>query len=627
MSNIRLRKGHYRPLSDIDCANRPLGQILLDAGRISAPTLARCLDAQTKSGVRLGEVLVASGAVSAATLTEALARQKSLPYRLQRGTQPAFTDDDPWFWIKAGIVPWGKIDTIWQVAAKDDETYRQYADEIHRRLGRHQFIWSTQQVIERHLETLFRAQLIPYAETGRIQRESCVSLRFDLIKGLLIGIFLCVALGFILVPVVIYGTLLTLGAIVLALSTLHKLYLFLRIPATDRRARPLGHPEILPKITVLVPLFKEKDIAAELVKRLEKLTYSRAHLDVILILEQADTQTSDMLRRQKLPHWMRILRVPKGQVQTKPRAMNYALPFCHGDIIGIYDAEDAPDPDQLNQVAAQFAAAAPDVACLQGSLDFYNSHSNWLARCFTIEYNTWFKAVLPALALNNQIVPLGGTTLFFRRTILEDLGAWDAFNVTEDCDLGVRLSRRGYRCEILRSTTSEEANNLARPWIKQRSRWIKGYYITYFTHMRDIKQLVQDLGWTRFWHFQMLFLPTLILLPIAPVFWAMWGVFFGLFSNVTLGLSHTQIIALSGVFIVSFSVDTLGQVLGVLRSGHTRLLPWIITTYFYFPMATFASYKALFELCTAPFYWDKTMHGRAMVKPPLNPALDASQRQ
>jgi cellulose synthase/poly-beta-1,6-N-acetylglucosamine synthase-like glycosyltransferase len=192
--------------------------------------------------------------------------------------------------------------------------------------------------------------------------------------------------------------------------------------------------------------------------------------------------------------------VPLGTLQTKPRALNYALSFAKGSIIGVYDAEDAPAPDQLHVVVNRFAQRGPEVVCLQGQLDFYNSHSNWLAHCFTVEYATWFRIMLPSLERLGLAIPLGGTTLFFRRDILESLGGWDAHNVTEDADLGIRLARHGYRTEIIDTVTQEEANARAWPWVKQRSHWLKGYAITYGVHMRSPLKLWRDLGaWRFFW--------------------------------------------------------------------------------------------------------------------------------
>ncbi|MEP5197876.1 MAG: glycosyltransferase, partial [Paracoccaceae bacterium] len=171
----------------------------------------------------------------------------------------------------------------------------------------------------------------------------------------------------------------------------------------------------LPSISLLVPLFKEQDIAADLVARLNALDYPKGRLEVCLILEERDTQTADVLAWADLPEWMRIVRVPYGTLRTKPRAMNYALDFTNGDIVGIYDAEDMPAKDQLRKVAAGFARAKPNVACLQGVLDFYNAPQNWLTRCFTIDYAMWFRLILPGMVRIGIVIPLEGTTVFFRR--------------------------------------------------------------------------------------------------------------------------------------------------------------------------------------------------------------------
>jgi len=225
--------------------------------------------------------------------------------------------------------------------------------------------------------------------------------------------------------------------------------------ATGPDAVPvIAEGTVLPVITLLIPLYRERAIADHLLTRLEALDYPRERLDVCLVLEDDDATTRAALNRTHLLTWMRPIVVPQGTLRTKPRALNYALDFARGSIVGIYDAEDAPDPDQLRIVAATFATAPPNVACLQGVLDYYNSSANWLTRCFTIEYASWFRVVLPGYARMGLVVPLGGTTLFFRRDILEQLGGWDAHNVTEDADLGLRLVRAGYRTCLLYTSPS-----------------------------------------------------------------------------------------------------------------------------------------------------------------------------
>ena len=154
---------------------------------------------------------------------------------------------------------------------------------------------------------------------------------------------------------------------------------------------------------------------------LGRLDYPRELLDICLVVEEDDTITQATIAGTRLPPWMRQVVVPRGGVQTKPRALNYALDFARGSIVGIYDAEDAPAPDQIRQVVDGFAMAAPEVVCLQGVLDYYNARQNWLSRCFTVEYAAWFRLILPGWARLGLVVPLGGTTLFFRRAALEAL--------------------------------------------------------------------------------------------------------------------------------------------------------------------------------------------------------------
>ena len=199
-------------------------------------------------------------------------------------------------------------------------------------------------------------------------------------------------------------------------------------------------PKRLPVVTLLVPLYKEREIAGHLLRRLSAIDYPAPLLDVILLLEADDHLTRETLAAANLPRWMRAITVPKGTIKTKPRALNYGLNFARGRIIGIYDAEDAPAPDQIRKIVARFAARDPEVACLQGILDYYNSRANWLARCFTLEYAAWFRVVLPGMARLGLTIPLGGTTVFFLRSVLEEIGGWDAHNVTEDADLGLRLA-------------------------------------------------------------------------------------------------------------------------------------------------------------------------------------------
>jgi glycosyltransferase XagB len=260
-------------------------------------------------------------------------------------------------------------------------------------------------------------------------------------------------------------------------------------------------------------------------------------------------------------------------------------------------------------VVQRFAELGPEVACLQGILDYYNTDSNWLSRCFTLEYATWFRVILPGLQRLGLVVPLGGTTLFLRRPAIEQVGGWDAHNVTEDADLGLRLVRHGFRTELIDTVTQEEANARALPWIKQRSRWLKGYAVTWAVHMRNPARLWRDIGPWRFLGVQVLFLGTLSQFVLAPLLWSFWLIPFGV-AHPVLDILPGGIVMWIGIFFL-FS-ELIGIVVAAIaarRAGKSALMLWAPTLQFYFILASFAMYKALIEIVTRPYYWDKTVHG------------------
>jgi cellulose synthase/poly-beta-1,6-N-acetylglucosamine synthase-like glycosyltransferase len=443
---------------------------------------------------------------------------------------------------------------------------------------------------------------VPVAESCRTWPKLHHSPRVmaALAAGLAMTLAAPVAVGLALLAVALMSLMLIVGLKLAALGA------SLRAPLAEPPP-PLDFN--LPVFTIIVALYHEADIAARLVRRLALLDYPVELLDVILAVEAEDHVTLAALAKAALPPWMRVVTVPAGMVKTKPRALNHALEFARGTIIGIYDAEDAPDPAQLRKVAARFQSAGPDVACLQGMLDYYNPRTNWLSRCFTIEYATWFRLILPGIARLGLAVPLGGTTLFFRREVLEQLGGWDAYNVTEDADLGIRLARHGYRTELVTTVTGEEANCRPLAWVKQRSRWIKGYMMTWVVHMRSPRLLWRQLGPRAFLGFQVMFLGTIAQFLLAPLLLSFMIVPFGLSHPLLAALPTPAIWAMMSVFILTEVTNLVIGIIGLRRTGHGLSLWWVATMGVYFPLASLAAYKALIEVATKPFFWDKTTHG------------------
>lgn len=369
-------------------------------------------------------------------------------------------------------------------------------------------------------------------------------------------------------------------------------------------------PRVLPVISILVPLYQERDIASSLLQALHGLDYPPERLDVLLIVEQDDALTRAALSRTALPGWARIITVPKGEPRTKPRALNFALNFARGEIIGVYDAEDRPESDQLLRVAQRFAALGPEIACLQGKLDYFNARYNLLARLFAIEYAVWFRVLLPGVQRMGLVVPLGGTTQFLRRDALMKVGGWDAHNVTEDAELGIRLARHGYGVEIIDTTTFEEANAAILPWVRQRARWQKGYLMTWAVAMRAPMALMRAIGPWRFAALQVQILFAVLGFLIAPLLWTLMIKPFGYAHPLDTVVSPFGYGILATIFVASV-VLSISLAIFATRAAHLRhLRPYILLTEVYFLLGTISAWRAVLEILRRPFDWAKTRHGQ-----------------
>lgn len=607
---------------------RPLGQILIEDNAVDPHNLLKALVMRQRQSVRLGEILLAKGWVQEEALVRALSRQwrSSIVDLAALPPDPRLVDRiGANLCLSAGIVPWRKVGGVTFIATSRPEEFEAFCKALPDNFGAVRMLLCSETAAREAILAQRRTILIRQAETRVSATESCRTRNERQTARIAVALIAASLLGLIFAPLAVIAVLTGWAALALIASTTLKVFSFSAIlrqtarqKARDQAVaqRQAPRPEMtapLPVISVMVPLFAEADIADKLVGRLSQLDYPRELMDILLVVEETDKVTCQALANTRLPRWMRVVKVPDGPIRTKPRALNYALNFCRGSIIGIWDAEDRPEPDQLHKVARGFHFAAPDVACLQGVLDYYNPRTNWLARTFTIEYASWFRGTLAGAAALGLVVPLGGTTLFFRRDLLERVGAWDAWNVTEDADLGVRLTRRGYRTEMLDTVTHEEANCRLIPWIKQRSRWLKGFAMTWGVHMRDPIALHRDLGAKRFWALQVQLFASVSQYLLAPILWSFWLLSLGLPHPVRGMLSEalggTAIAALFGLFILS---ELLGIAVGlwaVRGRTHRHLLVWVPTMHLYFPLGCLAAWKAIYELVTKPFYWDKTQHG------------------
>ena len=620
MQQARQRPGGQSPGHDFS-------RYLLGSGLVSASALQEARNIQARSRTSLDRILVSEGLLSADEMTTALSRYHGLP-RVNLLTQPA----DPALadlialrlCLNHSVITWRRTGDTVQIVASRLEDFTHVLSVLGDRAPKAELVLAPSCEIQAALARIHRETLTAQASARVPVAESCRSWRPAGRRRLgftLLGLALLFAITW-LQPTYVFAIIAlwaTFTLIVAAGLRLSAYVAHMSAPEPDPEIAPLFSHHPLPRVSVLVPLFKETEIARHLVARLGKLTYPKPLLDVVLVLEENDTLTRQTIDSCVLPPWIRVVEVPEGAPKTKPRAMNYALDFCDGDIVGIWDAEDAPDPDQINRVVDRFSQVPEDVVCLQGVLDYYNSRQNWLARCFTVEYAAWFRLILPGMARLGLAIPLGGTTLFFRREVLEELGGWDAHNVTEDADLGFRLARHGYKTDMIATTTGEEANCRFWPWVRQRSRWLKGYMVTYLVHMRNPLRLYRQMGHLKFWGFQAHFITALSQFVLAPFLWSFWLVLLGLPHPLDPLLPRHILLNFGLVFLMVEVITILVNATAVSGPRHRHLLAWVPTLHFYYPLGAIAAYKALYELVAQPFYWDKTQHGHSLISPKPEP--------
>lgn len=364
-----------------------------------------------------------------------------------------------------------------------------------------------------------------------------------------------------------------------------------------------------PAYTILCPLYKEAHVIPQFVEAMSRMDYPKDKLQVMLLLEEDDVATINAAKRLNLPDFVEIVIVPDSSPKTKPKACNYGLLQARGVYTTIYDAEDVPDPQQLKKAVLAFKELGPKTVCIQAKLNFYNPKQNLLTRIFTAEYSLWFDLVLTGLHSVGAPIPLGGTSNHFPTAKLRELNGWDAFNVTEDCDLGMRLVKKNYRTAVIDSVTYEEANSGLMNWLLQRTRWIKGYIQTYFVHMRSLKDFRQGHRIT----FQLVVGGKILSMIINPMMWVITISYFVFRS--TFGAWIEQFYPGPVLYMAVFSL-VFGNFLymyyymiGCAKREYDDLIKYVIFVPFYWLGMSIAAWRAFGEMITNPHYWSKTKHG------------------
>lgn len=330
------------------------------------------------------------------------------------------------------------------------------------------------------------------------------------------------------------------------------------------------------------------------------------------MLERDDPDTLRAIARERPPPQFDVVIAPPAGPRTKPKALNAALLTARGQYVVVYDAEDRPAPDQLLRALDAFAAEDETLACVQARLTIDNLSKNWLVRSFLAEYAGQFDVLMPALARLHLPLLLGGSSNHFRSEVLREIGGWDAYNVTEDADLGVRLARFGYRATVIASTTCEEAPDRLRPWLYQRTRWFKGWIQTWRVHMRAPHRLLAELGPLGFAAFHLTLGGSLLAALIYPWFLAqclsaLYEVWRGApdAPAADLGILLLHVGAICGGLLASGTL----VLCGLLRRRAVQHAWVLLTMPVHWCLLSWAAWRAVIQVVTDPHSWEKTEHG------------------
>lgn len=397
------------------------------------------------------------------------------------------------------------------------------------------------------------------------------------------------------------------------LATLFLAFAMLRIagsltPRPDHRPLRRMPDDELPVYSIIAALYREATSVAPLLRAIDALDYPHEKLDVILVLEPDDLQTrAAVARLGRMPH-VRVLIAPAVGPKTKPKALNVALPFARGSFLAVFDAEDDPEPGQLRAALDAFRNSGADVACAQAGLCIDNVTESLLSRMFAAEYAGQFEVLLPGLVALGMPLPLGGSSNHFRVPVLREVGGWDAYNVTEDADLGFRLARFGYRSVTISSATAEEAPIRFGAWLRQRSRWMKGWMQTWSVHMRQPLRLWCEAGPRGFFAINIIVGGNVVTALAFPA----------LLANVMFCLSTFNDAPFLGGMLAPLHVAAIMAgllstiVLGLTGLARQKRLRggWILLlTPIYWGCLSIATWRALWQFWRNRYHWEKTEHG------------------
>jgi cellulose synthase/poly-beta-1,6-N-acetylglucosamine synthase-like glycosyltransferase len=617
-----------------------LGDVLLARGAITRDQLAATLERSRKTGARLGHMLQTQGDISRLDLYHALAQMWELPFvdlivdppdeglLQQVGSETMLREH----WVPHHVEPGRRTVAGSEsvcVVATAEEPSEEFAERVRVELDvdRVRFAVTTDWDIDQAVLLGCQDELIAEAAFGLAAQRPELSAdtgwaRWQWTAGIVALVALVISAALqpswtLVTSLVAINVMFFVGvAFKIGASTVGVFHLAgmrrrhdPRRGETNIAAVPRIPDADLPSFTILVPAYREANVVSKLIDHLGALDYPMSKLQILLLMEADDAETIAAAKQARPAESVRFVVVPPDGPQTKPKACNVGLALAEGEFLVIYDAEDRPEPGQLREVVSRFAETGDDVVCFQARLNYFNARENILTRMFTLEYSMWFDTMLPGLDAWRLPIPLGGTSNHFRVSSLRELGAWDPYNVTEDADLGIRAAAVGLKVGITESTTWEEACSEWRAWIRQRTRWIKGYMVTALVHTRRPRTLWRETGWRGYLGLIGLIAGTPAMFLACPLVWGFWLFTFLGGSIPGFHLPHWVQAATTANLIIGNGAMILLAAIAAMRRKAYDLMPFSLLNPAYWILHSIAAWRALGQLIVSPSHWEKTPHG------------------
>lgn len=445
---------------------------------------------------------------------------------------------------------------------------------------------------------------------GHITKETVSLIMFLLLMLVLVGMYLHYSVGLPLLRFFaafiscLYLTILTFKVLMLGRSVRANARVI-----TQADLDALSYDE-LPVVSVFIPLYHENEIIPQIFRYITDFDYPQDKLDIIFILESTDTETAKAFIDMHPPAHFKALLSPDVEPKTKPKAMNVAFKEARGDVLVIFDAEVLPERDQIKRAVATFKRF-PEAKYLHTRMDVYNAEENWITKLYTAEFCYFYHYLMPGLIESKYPVPISGHSTYFRKEVIEKVGAWDAYNVAEDCDIGIRIYRKGFGSgAMLDSHTWEQSTTTIPTWVRQRTRWIQGFIQTSMVQLRYPLLLKRELGsWKNFLVFLFL-VPGNVVLNMLNMFqWVMfiiWNTTHAPFLQVA--YSGIVLYLATTCFLVGNFLFTFFSMYGLYERKHFRIVPWATLSFAYWIMLGIATFRAALHLFLHPHKWDHTKH-------------------